>query len=534
MTAPSPSIPTPSTSSYADFTTRFGLDHKPHQETCVEWCMRCEKHNHGGLIADEMGLGKTIQVIALLHINNTQTSRTLIVVPVALIHQWREAFDRMPFESSTPMISNNVILYHGVQRNKTTYEQLATAKVVITTYGEISRKNINPETNTQVSASLVHEVQWTRVVFDEAHHLRNEKTLVHKSALNLRTNIKWLLTGTPIQNSKADFYALCRIINIPSRLYMGIKSCSTDNLKELVSNYLIKRTKKQLEIPMPELHEHIVSVDWENDYEREIAEQLQRRTMTAFEKRNTTTKITTPSMDKTEYRVNLPKFSNKMVEHLRARQMCVLPSLLQSELNKIRNGGQKTEEENDDDHQEPRQEVTDEELSYFEKGIEEGRCSSKLNAVVKHIVERRKSTENATATAEKKTIVFCEFRKEMDYLHKALASKKIYTERVDGSTPDKLKKLILNSQHIQVLLLQVKTCSEGLNLQQYTDVYIVTPQWNPTVEAQAICRSYRIGQKDNVNVFRFVMNNTHEQIQSIEMKVMKRQYKKREESRIIE
>lgn len=503
-----------SKTSYAEFTTRFGLDNKPHQAECVEWCMRCERANHGGLIADEMGLGKTIQIIALLHLNDTPTTRTLIVVPVALLHQWREALDRMPFDGAA---MNTVILYHGAQRNKTTPEQLEQAKVVITTYGEISRKTNEPVTNKPVPTSPIHQIQWTRIVFDEAHHLRNRHTVVHKLALELTSSIKWLLTGTPIQNSKDDFYALCRVINIPPRLYMGTNT--SDNLKELVSNYLMKRTKKQLEIPMPELKEHVVTVEWANDHERELAEQIHRRAVTS-------------GTDNCNYKIRLPQFRNKLVDHLRARQMCVLPSLLQTELENIRNGGH-------EDQQEERQEVTEEELTYFEKGIEEGSCSSKLNSVVKHIVERRKATTTTVTTAttvpsEKKMLVFCEFRKEMDYLHKALTANRIYTERIDGSTPDKLKKSILGSQHIQVLLLQVKTCSEGLNLQQYTDVYIVTPQWNPSVEAQAICRSYRIGQTEEVNVFRFIMSDTKEDIQSSEMKVMKRQEKKKEEASMLE
>lgn len=490
--------------------------------------MRCERANHGGLIADEMGLGKTIQVIALLHLNDTPTTRTLIVVPVALLHQWREALDRMPFDGAA---MNNVILYHGAQRRKIYPVQLERAKVVITTYGEISRKTNEPATDKPIPVSPIHQVQWTRVVFDEAHHLRNRRTVVHQLALELTSSIKWLLTGTPIQNSKDDFYALCRVINIPPRLYMGTNT--SDNLKVLVSNYLMKRTKKQLEIPMPELKEHVVTVEWANDHERELAEQIHRRAVTS-------------GTDNGNYKIRLPRFGHKMVEHLRARQMCVLPSLLQTELETLRNGGGGRQdqlhtqiEENDgdgDDQQEQRQDVTEEELAYFEKGIEEGSCSSKLNAVVRHIVERRKATTTTATTgpSEKKMLVFCEFRKELDYLHKALTANRIYTERIDGSTPDKLKKSILGSQYIQVLLLQVKTCSEGLNLQQYTDVYIVTPQWNPSVEAQAVCRSYRIGQTEDVNVFRFIMSDTKEDIESSEMRVMKRQEKKKEEAKMLE
>jgi hypothetical protein len=59
----------------------------------------------------------------------------------------------------------------------------------------------------------------------------------------------------------------------------------------------------------------------------------------------------------------------------------------------------------------------------------------------------------------------------------------------------------------KVLILQIRTCSEGLNLQSYSDVYFVSPHWNPCVEDQAIARCYRMGQTNGVRVFRFYMSD---------------------------
>ena len=103
-------------------------------------------------------------------------------------------------------------------------------------------------------------------------------------------------------------------------------------------------------------------------------------------------------------------------------------------------------------------------------------------------------------------IVFCEFKKEMDFLETRLLEKGIVAMRIDGSVNNTMRKAIVESEIIDVLILQIKTCSEGLNLQQYNEIYIVTPQWNPCVEAQAICRSYRMGQDKPVKVFRFAMD----------------------------
>ena len=72
---------------------------------------------------------------------------------------------------------------------------------------------------------------------------------------------------------------------------------------------------------------------------------------------------------------------------------------------------------------------------------------------------------------------------------------------------------------LDVLILQIKTGNEGLNLQEYSEVYFVTPNWNPKVEEQAIARCHRLGQTKKVSVFRFVMNSFDEQskTQNIEM-----------------
>lgn len=498
---------------YADFTSAFSLDNKPHQEACVKWCVKCETAtptNHGGLIADEMGLGKTIQIIALLHIN--PKPNTLIVVPVALMEQWREALERMPFNAlpSPTNTQQSVFVYHGRQRQHIDIQQFNTNTtnplVVITTYGEIAAYGNG---RNQPPTSPLHQVTWSRVVFDEAHHLRNPETNVHKASLLLKSEIKWLLTGTPIQNSVRDFHALCNIINIPSYLYRGEKP----NLKQLTRDYIIKRTKRRLEIPMPKLTEQTIKVEWENEDERNVASQLHGG-----------------YLKQTNSRVVLPRFNNRMVEIMRARQMCILPSLLDTMIDSGRWVGNQADrqyhQDQIDDDIETGNQISEEQLDLLEKAT---RGSSKLDAVIRHIVNNKR---DKSKEAIPRMLVFCEFRKEIDYMENALMSHGIMTGRIDGKTPQKMKEAFLNSDIIEVLILQVKTCSEGLNLQKYTDVYIVTPQWNPCVEAQAIGRAYRMGQTKDVNVYRFVMDNEGLNIDNtMDMRVVKRQEEKYEDAK---
>ena len=110
-----------------------------------------------------------------------------------------------------------------------------------------------------------------------------------------------------------------------------------------------------------------------------------------------------------------------------------------------------------------------------------------------------------------------------------LRSNKIRAKYIDGRISKKTRGIILSAE-LDVLVLQIKTGNEGLNLQEYNEVYFVTPQWNPRVEEQAIARCHRMGQKKKVHVFRFVMNSFDDNMKTknIELYSENIQEKKRE------
>lgn len=463
---------------YAEFTKQFGLDYKQHQQECVDWCVKNEQqYSHGGLIADEMGLGKTIQILSLIHLN--PMANTLIVVPVALIEQWEKVLKDLKPDTT-------IIIYRGYARKIITQKQLSES-ICLTTYGEISRTKSDVHTKRpqqlpqEAFASPIHQIRWGRVVFDEAHHLRNNKSFATTASIHIQSRIKWLLTGTPIQNSIKDFHTLCSVINIPSHLYKG----NSMDLKKLTRHYIIKRTKKGLEIPMPKLNRYVVNVPWANEKEAKLAALFHAEV--GMGKRNA--EKSTPFAFGSEY---------MLVNYLRAKQMCVLPKLLSPIM--LENKPQQ--------HQHSPEASTPTTTSSNDSNKEHARpedikllCdamegSSKLNSVISTII---------TNKDKGRKLVFCEFHKEIDFLELALLKENIKVARIDGRTTKEMKKQIISSEDIEVMILQVKTCSEGLNLQHYNEVYLVTPQWNPCIELQAICRCYRIGQLNNVNVYSFNM-----------------------------
>jgi SNF2 family DNA or RNA helicase len=131
---------------------------------------------------------------------------------------------------------------------------------------------------------------------------------------------------------------------------------------------------------------------------------------------------------------------------------------------------------------------------------EDENYSSKISKVVRTILSRK---DNG-----KRKIVFCHFRAEIDYIQARLttAFPSLVVRYLDGRTRENERRQILAPDaDIDVLILQIQTCCEGLNLQQFSEVYFVSPDWNPSVEDQAVARCHRFGQTEPVVVFRFVM-----------------------------
>ena len=189
---------------FKKYLKRNGLTAKAHQSTGITWCKKIETEGkdmngtvvHSGLLADEMGLGKTIQMIGLMLENFKLHS--LIVVPRGLLEQWDTTIKTS--------LGHQAMVYHGKNKKLTTKERVFNSPIVLTTYGQLKDK-------------LLHEINWDRIIFDEAHHLRNRNTEVHKAATEIVASHKWLVTGTPIQNGLTDFYGLCEVLGLNERYY---------------------------------------------------------------------------------------------------------------------------------------------------------------------------------------------------------------------------------------------------------------------------------------------------------------------------
>ena len=440
------------------FLTQANLETKQHQLDGVEWCVNNERNGHmaddtrvrGGLIADGMGLGKTLQMLGTIVCNFQR--RTLIVVPRALLEQWETAIIKTA--NHTPLV------YHGTEAKTLAGTAVEAAPIVITTYGMVALHTNSP----------LYTTKWNRVIFDEAHHLRNAKTSIHQNALRLQSNIRWLVTGTPIQNRKSDFYSLCAQMGMPQSYYSN-----SDNLVHLARSFLLRRTKKEAGITLPAIHYTTTEVRWETKDEKELAEDIHSLLQFSHVDPGSERRI-----DNQIAALDMPM----LAVLVRARQACIYPKLMKNNFEALTKAG-----------------LLAESSAHVRMMQSPTASSSKLNAVVAAIVER-KNNKNAK-------IVFCHYRGEIDELQHRLLRHEMSVETFDGRTPQSEREHILTSTTCDVLILQIQTGCEGLNLQYFSEIYFVSPHWNPAVEDQAVARCHRIGQQKETHVFRFNMVGFH-------------------------
>jgi SNF2 family DNA or RNA helicase len=439
------------------------------QKSGVEWCLRNELTQNppfncrGGIIADEMGLGKTIQAIGLMFTNFLK--RTLIVVPPVLIEQWTSEIYKAT--------GHNVLMYYK-NLNHISNEVLANSPIVLTTYKTITSQSSN-----------LNDLEWSRIIYDEAHHLRNSKTERYKACKTLIARVRWLITGTPVQNGRQDFYNLCSIAGLKSAFY----EAKTPETKQILhDNFVLRRTKLDVGIKLPKLFEENIQINWKNDNEKALAEEIHAL-------------IPNQSGVSKDKRKKLAEtFGNGgiLTGLLRAKQSCILPRLMQKNIEMFESLGFDS-------------------TQYMEAL----QFSSKIDTVIDFIEARKNNGKGK--------IIFCHYTYEIDEVAKRLRDiglKNVKTYDGRNSGPATLRAL---AEPSDALILQIQTGCEGLNLQEnYSEIYFVAPHWNPSIEDQAIARCHRMGQKNPVDVFKFGMDGFTKQDISFEIYVTKRQKDKRQ------
>ena len=427
----------------------LGIRLRPYQVEGARWLLHLARSKSGGLLADEMGLGKTVQALAMMECH---PGPHLVVCPSSLVWNWqREA------EKFTPAL--RVVAIEGASRDGL-FDEIPSADIAITSYA-LLRRDID----------RYRGMPFSTVVLDEAQHIKNPDSQNAKAACALDAAARFILTGTPLENSLRDVWSLFDFLlpgYLGSRkdfqeryekpLLEGERGPLWDRLNRRVRPRLLRRKKADLLPDLPDKIEQIVEVEL-TPAQKDVYTRLQiaaRAEVDALRE----------SGGKARMKV--------LTALLRLRQACCDLRLLGAE-----------------------------------------GSSAKLDALLELVGE--------AVDGGHRVLVFSQFTSMLDLIAPALDEAGFAWCRLDGSTKDRaaVVEKFQSDPAIPVFLTSLKAGGTGLNLTAADTVIHFDPWWNPAVEAQATDRAHRIGQTSVVTSIKLITRDT------VEHRVIAMQEKKR-------
>ncbi|XP_075717560.1 helicase-like transcription factor isoform X2 [Rhinoderma darwinii] len=498
---------------------------------------------------------------------------TLIICPLSVISNWIDQFE----QHVKTEVDLNIYVYYGPERSKNP-NTLSQQDVVLTSYSTVTHDYGNN--------SPLHKIKWLRVVLDEGHTIRNPNAQQTKAVHSLEAVRRWVLTGTPIQNSLKDLWSIISFLKlkpftdrewwhrtIQRPVTMGDQG-GLRRLQALIKNITLRRTKTtkvngKPVLDLPERKVYIQYIKLSTD-ERQIYESMQNEGKAVIGRYFQEGTV-------------LTHYADVLALLVRLRQLCCHPHLVSSNLSSISLAARSTPEElreklvdkiklvlnsgSDEEcaicldslnipvitrcahvfckpcicqviHREKpcakcplcRSEIClehllecpEEECDPTEKKDQKWISSSKIDALTCALIEQRNKDPHV------KSLVVSQFTSYLSLIETALRASGFMFTRLDGSmTQKKRTKAIqsFQSTHVDsptIMLLSLKAGGVGLNLTAASRVFLMDPAWNPAAEEQCFDRCHRLGQTREVIITKFVVKD------SVEENMLKIQSKKRE------
>lgn len=424
-----------------------------HQNMALPILLRMEEEGKGGFLADSMGLGKTITMATHLMNNKIPKRPDLIVCPLSLMKQWKKELKRV--YKGNGMKKPNTLLYHGEKRG----EKIGEKKwdFVLTTYSILGNQELN-------------RYKWGRVVLDESHYIKNglrkKKVKCAEGAFEVgkRSKYNWCVSGTPFCNRMKDIASQCKFVgtvpyNDPQ--WWKKNENNEDEVKEWREKFVLRRTKENM-LPPPNYYDiEIVP----SEQERVLIDNLRTEASEQFEKWKRAKGL---------LKITLQGKILGLIQRLR-----------------IVSDSYYCGEKNID----------------LDKVVEE--CA-KVNSMVEML--DRKLWDDPTNSV----VIFSQFTSYLDLLGKVIKKDMVGVKvmKFTGSMNHEDREEVVNefttSTGPRVLLVSLLAGGCGLNLMPCSTVFLSEPYYNPFMEKQAEERVHRIGQENQVNVYRFSMKNSVE------------------------
>ncbi len=428
---------------------------RSYQKKGFSWLYFLRQYGLGACLADDMGLGKTIQLIALLlkEKDDGISSPSLLICPTSIIGNWKREMNRF-----APTLK--VLIHHGSNRqNKDDFcSNVNNYDLIISSYGLTHREE-----------AIFNNIEWNCLILDEAQNIKNYYTKQSQAVRKIKASYRVVLTGTPVENRLSELWSIMEFLNpgylgsiktfqkqfsLPIERYNNIETKNT--LKNIVKPFILRRLKNDPTI-ISDLPEKIES----NIYCNLTKEQA------------------------TLYQATVNDLLRKIdIESGIKRKGLVLSAL--TRLKQVCNH--------------PAQFLGD-------GSVINGR-SGKLNRLTEMLEE--------IISEGHSTLVFTQYAKMGEIIKKHLQKRfNVEIFYLHGGVPQKSRdKMIVKFSKMngsQIFILSLKAGGLGLNLTKASHVFHFDRWWNPAVENQATDRAFRIGQKKNVMVYKFICEGTLEE-----------------------
>ena len=441
---------------------------RDYQKVGYKWLKTLEKYNFGGILADDMGLGKTLQIIALLksQIESKNKETSIVVCPSTLVLNWKAEVEKW-------CNSINVLIIRGsAEERKILINDYKKYDLLITSYDLLKRDVENYE-----------DKNFKYIIADESQYIKNSSTQNATSLKSLNGQIKFALTGTPIENSVAELWSIIDFV-MPGYLYNYNKfkkkfeepilkfedKEALSRLKKLISPFILRRTKEDVLTELPEKNIMVLKNEMEEEQEKIYLSYLSQT------KKELAEELAENSFEKSKFKI--------LMLLTRLRQICCHPSLF---IENYKGGSGKLKQC----------------LDLVKDAIESGH----------------------------KILLFSSYTSMFEIIEKELNKSKINYFKLVGNTPISQRIEMVdefnNDDSVKVFLISLKAGGTGLNLTSADVVIHYDPWWNVSSENQATDRAYRMGQKNSVQVYKLITSN------SIEEKINKMQEKKEKLSKDI-
>ena len=422
---------------------------REYQHAGFNWMVFLSNRGLGGVLADDMGLGKTVQSLAfVLHRHKEDAGVHIVIAPRSVVDNWVDECKK--FCPDMP-----VHTHLGLDRVKST-ERLPKKGLLLTSYNILQR-----------DIKLLSSIEYSSVILDEAHVIRNPEAKTTRAALKLVARRRMCLSGTPVQNCAEDLWPIFHFL-MPG--FLGrrktLKETLQDDpeainrLRDRVAPFVLRRIKQEVATELPPKTEILLHAEMGDDQSRFYADLLEKERVGVMDL------LGSKGLERS--RVSI------LAAITRLRQAACAPALV---------GGPAI-------------------------------ASAKIELFMDLVEELVSEGHRA--------LVFSSFTKFLGLIQEELQKKSITYQYLDGRTRDRAAKVkAFQKGNDPLFLISLKAGGVGLNLTAADYVIILDPWWNPAAEDQAADRAYRIGQDKPVMVYRIVT------VDSIEERVLRLQAEKR-------